>query len=331
MTSALPLADSQRTSTFDFPISRFRFELVALDLVVMPRDNKGNVLRGAFGTIFKDLCCGLSCRKCFESPLRESCAYAAIFEPSPSPGSDRLSGNQDIPRPFVFRPPTESKSRYEPGETFCFELLLFGRAIQYLAYFVVAFRELAEKGFGIGRGRCRLQSIGVQKAEEGTWLPVYSVEDQCVRPEGPSVAAQAAMAESSAAVSEITIEFQTPTELKHDGSVVRVPEFHHLVRRLRDRINAIGWFYGGVALDLDFAEFGRRAESVTRVESDFRWSERDRLSTRTHQRHSIGGFLGSARYQGELTEFLPFLRLGEWTHVGKHAVWGNGQYRIVRP
>jgi hypothetical protein len=58
MTIALPLADSQRTSTFDFPISQFRFELVALDSVVMPRDNKGNVLRGAFGTIFKDLCCG---------------------------------------------------------------------------------------------------------------------------------------------------------------------------------------------------------------------------------------------------------------------------------
>jgi CRISPR/Cas system endoribonuclease Cas6 (RAMP superfamily) len=223
----------------------------------------------------------------------------------------------------------ESKTRYEPGETFCFELLLFGRAMQYLAYFVVAFRELAERGFGIGRGRCRLQHIDVKTPEEGTWASVYSAEDQCVRPAGPSAAAQVLMAESPGVVSEIAIEFQTPTELKHDGSVVRVPEFHHLLRRLRDRINAIGWFYGGVALDLDFAEFGRRAERVTRVESDFRWSERQRLSTRTHQRHSIGGFLGRVRYQGELKEFLPFLRLGEWAHVGKHAVWGNGQYRIV--
>src|SRR5205809_1907391 len=317
-----------RNSRFDFGISRLRFELVAVDSVVMPRDNKGNVLRGAFGTIFKDLCCGAVCRSCHESPLRNACAYAAMFEPSPPPGSERLSANQDIPRPFIFRPPLEPKTRYAPGDAFTFELLLFGRAVQYLAYFVVAFRELAERGFGVGRGRCRLHSIAAQQDSE-TWTLVYTDSDQCVRPAAVSYTANNLMSAEKSPVREVVIDFLTPTELKHDGQQVRIPEFHHLLKRLRDRINAIGCFYNDVTLDIDFAEVGRRAECVQRIDAEITWLDRDRFSTRTHQRHSIGGFVGRARFAGELSEFMPFLRVGEGTHVGQHAVWGNGQYGIV--
>lgn len=310
---------------------RLRFELLAADSIVLPGDNKGNALRGAFGTVFKSLCCGLVCRKCSECALHTGCAYAAIFEPSPPPGSERLSGNQDIPRPFVFRPPGDSKSRYAAGEKLSFDLLLFGAAVQYLAYFVVAFRELAERGFGTGRGRCQLHAIAAQESTGASWTSVYSDTDQCVRPPASYLSANDLLSPAAGGVKEVTIEFLTPTELKYEGRAVRVPEFHHLIKRLRDRINAIGWFYGGAALDLDFAEFGRRAETVQCVAEETVWVDRERYSTRTHRRHSIGGFAGRVRYEGELAEFLPFLRLGEWTHVGKHAVWGNGQYRIISP
>src|SRR5207244_13140397 len=118
--------------------------------------------------------------RCALSPMRDHCAYAAIFEPSPPPGSDRLSNLQDIPRPFVFRPPAAAKSRYERGEVFEFELLLFGRAQEYLPYFIVAFRELAERGFGIGRGRCRLNSVAALDGQ-GRKDEVCSCETPCVR------------------------------------------------------------------------------------------------------------------------------------------------------
>jgi hypothetical protein len=149
--------EAANTPDFHLEIVRLLFRLEAMEPFILPRENKGNVLRGAFGTVFKQISCGSACTRCALSPMRDHCAYAAIFEPSPPPGSDRLSNLQDIPRPFVFRPPADGKSRYEPGDLFEFELLLFGRAQDYLAYFIVAFRELAERGFGIGRGRCRLK------------------------------------------------------------------------------------------------------------------------------------------------------------------------------
>jgi CRISPR/Cas system endoribonuclease Cas6 (RAMP superfamily) len=54
----------------------------------------------------------------------------------------------------------------------------------------------------------------------------------------------------------------------------------------------------------------------------------ERRSSRSRQVHSIGGFVGEAEYEGELTEFLPYLRLAEWTGVGRQTVWGKGAIAV---
>jgi hypothetical protein len=92
-------------------------------------------------------------------PLEASCPYQAVFEPSPPPGADRLSKNQDIPRPFVFRAPQTDRSRFEQGERFEFGLVLIGRALDFLPYFVLSFRELAREGLGLNRARCTLERV----------------------------------------------------------------------------------------------------------------------------------------------------------------------------
>jgi hypothetical protein len=329
--TASDIGDSlAKASAFDLEIGHFTFELAAVDSLVMPRENKGNVLRGAFGSIFKELCCGPSCSICATSPMRAHCPYAAVFEPSPPPGSNRLSANRDIPRPFVFRPPLDSKSRYERGETFEFDLVLFGNALTYFPYFVVTFRELSERGLGIGRGRCRLLSIRSTRpgrpAEE-----VYSDTTQCVRFGADEAFHASAFFTEGDAAGGVQIEFLSPTLIKHDGREVTAPAFHQLIKRLRDRINALACFYGGTPLDMDFAGFGRRAEAVETVEMDTRWVHRERYSSRKGERHPIDGFVGRATYRGNCSEFMPFLRVGEWTHVGKHTVWGNGQFRVIKP
>ena len=43
---------------------------------------------------------------------------------------------------------------------------------------------------------------------------------------------------------------------------------------------------------------------------------------------SLGGLVGEAVYEGDLSPFLPILAAGELVHVGKSTVFGNGLYRI---
>jgi len=55
------------------------------------------------------------------------------------------------------------------------------------------------------------------------------------------------------------------------------------------------------------------------------WS---RFSGRQKQRIKMGGLVGLVTYAGDLADYLPLLALGEFIHVGKGTVFGNGQYRI---
>jgi len=41
-----------------------------------------------------------------------------------------------------------------------------------------------------------------------------------------------------------------------------------------------------------------------------------------------GRFVGSITFEGDFEEFLPFLMLGEYIHVGKGTSFGLGKYEI---
>jgi len=45
----------------------------------------------------------------------------------------------------------------------------------------------------------------------------------------------------------------------------------------------------------------------------------------------MGGFIGLVTFQGNFKEFLPFVNLGEYIHVGKGTSFGLGKYEIIRP
>jgi hypothetical protein len=122
------------------------------------------------------------------------------------------------------------------------------------------------------------------------------------------------------------VHFLTPTELKDAGDVASHVPFAIFFARLRDRIATLRKIYGDGELDVDFRGLGHRAGKINNgslydMESRFAF----RRSSRTTQVHSLGGIVGSAEYEGDLDEFVPWLRAASWTGVGRHTVWGNGQ------
>lgn len=327
------------------------------------------MLRGGFGHAFRRLCCVPQCKDARCCPISTTCPYKAIFEPSPPAGSDRLSKNQDIPRPFVFRAPQSFQNQFQPGQRFDFDLVLIGRALEFLPYFVLSFRELAAQGLGLNRARCTLQRVDalawVLNGKGYLWKPsqhVFDAQDQLFRqvvpldvagwvqrrcqelipppntmarsPEqsegvvhlgkGDAAPCAAGGPQSLSGPTQLRIRFLTPTLLKVGDEVVRRPEFHHVFKRLRDRINALFTFFGDGPLQVDFKGLGQRSEAIEATSSRTEWIDRYRTSSKTGQRHEISGFVGEATYCGELAEFLPWLAMGELVHLGKHTAWGNG-------
>lgn len=129
---------------------------------------------------------------------------------------------------------------------------------------------------------------------------------------------------------EVTLRFLTATTVKAEGKVVAVPQFHQLIKRLRDRVNALASFYCGGALDLDFKALGQQAETVQTVRVNSQWVNRTRR-TRQGFAQDLSGFVGEVTYRGAIGRFLPLLLLGEYVHVGKNAAFGNGWYKLRVP
>lgn len=328
-------------------IGLFRFTINPEQPLVVPAVNKGNMLRGGFGHAFRRLCCVPQCNDAKTCPLANSCPYKAIFEPSPPHGAERLSKNQDIPRPFVFRAPQTRQTRFEPGQRFEFGLVLIGHALDFLPYFVLSFRELATGGLGLNRAGCSLErveqinSIPSAPGREDTQPEViYASEEHRFRVNEALTAGEwikrrldgLLPRNGDLAFQRVRIRFLTPTLLRADGEIVRRPEFHHVFKRLRDRINALCTFYGDGPLNVDFQVLGKRAEEVRTISTSFGWAERHRTSSRTQRRHELSGVVGEGTYEGDLQEFLPWLALGELTGLGRHAAFGNGNidFAILR-
>jgi hypothetical protein len=132
----------------------------------------------------------------------------------------------------------------------------------------------------------------------------------------------------SATVSRLSVRFLTPVELKHGQQIASHPEFGILMARIRDRLSALSSLYGDGPLDMDFAEFGNRAERVVMTRCEVMPVEVTRLSRRTGRRHPMGGFVGKAEYQGVLAEFVPFLRAARFSGVGRQTTWGKGEIEL---
>jgi len=316
----------------NFILNLYRFTFIPETSINMPRFNKGNVLRGAFGSSLKHIVCAISGQECGNCLLKEKCAYTLIFNPIGLGPAKRL---QNTPRGFVVKPPLETDTEYSSIKPLFFEMVLIGDRINYLPYVLVALMELGKYGIGENRGKFKIGDISILKG--GNSEPIYDPATNTVRNLSYSITGNEIIEYARGLKpSGITLQFLTPTRIKYNptgekgkSEVVRVPEFHHLIRRLRDRANALATTYCGGPLNIDFKGIAERAKTGKTKEINLIWIEKRRHKRNEPYYHDQSGFIGSITFEGNLTEFLPLLVLGEYIHVGEDAVFGNGWYKII--
>ena len=314
-------------SWMEFNVARLRLSIRAVETMRLPQ-YKGSTLRGAFGHAFRSVSCGQPGQDCKVCLLRVGCPFAYVFATSPGQDAEVLRLNEEIPRPFVFEPPEDSRCVYAPGETMDFGLVLIGRGIEYLPYFIVTFQELGRNGMGTGRGRFELARVVACVA--GQEHSVYDDTDGRIhwREAECTVSADQIIASRPPQSGDLTVSFKTMTRLKDRGEYMTNPEFHPLLRALLRRISALSYFHCGTRLEADYQGLSARARSVALAANQTTWVDWERYSGRQKEWMSMGGLVGRAVYHGAWQEFWPWLALGEWVHVGKNATFGLGKYVI---
>ncbi|HWF11954.1 MAG TPA: CRISPR system precrRNA processing endoribonuclease RAMP protein Cas6 [Bryobacteraceae bacterium] len=306
-----------------------RFEFIAKDSLYFPPGKAANILRGALGVIFRRIACVPQCAGARVCEMRESCPYARVFEPAAHDGAafpKSPSGLADWPRPFVFRARHLDGRTIAPGDRFHFDLNLFSLEPNVLACFVLTFASIVQEGLGPRRGKAELLQVELLSAEGVPQQIVYEHSTRTIAAALSPVSLD--LTPCAGAPSKIRVEFLTPTELKYEDRIAPRPEFPILFGRIRDRVATLSRLYGAGPLDIDYRGTNSRAARITMTSCRLKRQEIERRSGRTGQTHSIGGFTGSAEYEGDFTEFLPFVIAAKWTGVGRQSVWGKGELAV---
>jgi hypothetical protein len=204
--------------------------------------------------------------------------------------------------------------------------------IDALPYFLVVFRELGHLGIGVNRGRFQIASVEIVDPVSEKRERIYSAEDNLVR----STRMDLGLAQIMERIRDmktdcVTLQFISPTKLIFQEREVNEPQFHHMFKRLRDRLSSLLYFYCGAESNVEqrelFALLGELSEKVEVTSSSLHRHENFRL-TRRKEHHPLSGFTGTISFSGDLRPFLPLLVAGEWISVGKNTVFGNGWYRM---
>lgn len=304
------------------PYRKFYLNLKAIDNLFLP-NYKGSTFRGGFGNAFKKVVCPLRESQCEECPLRQKCVYFYVFETAPDEMSRILNMNkyERVPHPFVIEPPENSTNLVKKSETLSFGLILIGNAVDYLPYFIYTFERLGQIGIGKGRGKFSLQSVNNEEKvvyKKGILIktPPKKIEILTISAENLNI-------------SSLSIRFKTPVRIKYQRELVSDLEFHVLIKNLLRRLSLLGFFHcGKQTFNQNIKELIDLSLEVEKVQSNLKWFDWERYSSRQKTKMFMGGLIGEVTYRGNITPFVNILKAGEILHVGKGTSFGLGKYEL---
>ncbi len=295
-------------------IAKYRFRMVAVDEILLPA-YKGSAFHGGFGHALRKI-----------APTW----YRYLFEPGPPdrpPPTGKTppppSGNSAWPKPFVLLPPLDEERRYPKDHPFECELTLFGTAIQHYPVCHAAL-EYWGNSMGMGENRGKFRVVGVDVARiDSADFPKDATD--------AAIPAERIMAMAPQRADTVNLQYITRLRLKAGNCLHReAPLFNIFLARLLGRLNTLANICsdGELISREQRKELLKQAQSITIRNDSAYWNDWSRYSGRQKEWMKFGGLLGKVTYAGEMAPFLPWLVLGEWTHVGGKTSFGFGKYVI---
>jgi len=322
---ATKMTFSDKLLSVDIKFAKLKLHLTARDQIYLPQF-AGSALRGGFGHALRKSCCAMQAQDCRACMLKTSCLYASVFETSfnhVSAGGYKLS---DYPRPFIIEPTFLNQNKFSPGEPFSCNLILIGKAIEFLPYFIFAFAEMGRHGIGVDRGRYRIDRITDQFGENDNFIFDGASERFTGSVQAHSLNHFVASDKDN---SKIVLTFKTPTRIKSGNHLTKNLNFRLFMQNLFRRLSLLALVCTGNSWGLNYKSLLEKAEAAVEFsESKLYWYDWNRYSSRQKKSMKLGGFLGRISFKGDLEEFLPFIKAGEYLHVGKACTFGLGKYEI---
>jgi hypothetical protein len=307
----------------------YEFTIQALNTIDFAGFN-GSALRGGFGDILRKLTCHTGIADCSTCPSFRDCPFTRIFNVAPPENDAHFKSETQVPRPFIIEAMKERA--LSSGQQGKFRVGLVGAANDDFPYFVLAFQQLGKLGIGKGRGKFKLISV-TSVDPMGRQLPinVFDVEQNKLFPaKAHSVNSNDLIGGMNVnEVSGVRLVFDSPTHISRKGEGTQEPpQFEHIVRGILRRFSDLSALYGDGRPDLNYKELVENSKQVAISTSSIQFKCTQSFSNRKAALTPLAGITGSVDFLGDITQFMPYLVMGQWLHIGKQATFGMGQYHL---
>lgn len=314
---------NSNSKPFTLSYAHFCFTMEALEDSVLP-PYLGSTLRGALGHALRQLVCIFprgDCKKCMH---RWQCAFTYIMATSrQETDSEGNIRSVAVSHPYVIEPPEEQHTHYQKGILLQYRVLLVGNSISLLPLFIAAFMRVGKNGLGRNRHKFILQRVEQEHGGENILL--WQGGDNLLQPPLPIEIGEQEAVETE----RITVILHTPTRLVDKGRLDDSPDFSVFMRAVFRRLDSLGQIHGKGGLELNFQDYINKADQVQLMESNCSWFDWERYSSRQSAYMKLGGLVGKLTYGGDLSKFIPYLKMGQILHVGKNTSFGLGRYTLV--
>jgi hypothetical protein len=295
-------------------------------------EQPGSSLRGAFlNGLWERFCANKQALSCPECPAFTICPVAQLVSPLRAEGQ---SGGQQMPRPYVLRPPVGNQS-FNQGDTLSFGLALFGTASSLFPFVVMAAKTIEQTGWGRSiaanhkqRGRIQIAQINAVNPLNQERQILYSQQQGQVSTPGLIIDHQAIREYAAQLPSDqLTLHFRTPLRLIDNQQLVRRFQVRPFVQRLVERVNQLIQAYG-TGETLPALDVKQLTEQIIISQDSTQWLDITSNSRRQGRGTPIGGLVGKITLNGPLGPLRELLAWGAVIHVGKNTVKGDGWYSI---
>lgn len=295
-------------------------------------EQPGSSLRGAFvGALWQRFCANKQAPSCPECPAFTMCPVAQLVAPMRAEGE---SGGNQVPRPYILRPPLGNQS-FSEGDTLSFSLALFGKASSLFPFVVMAAKSIEQSGWGRPiptnrnqRGYIQISQINAVNPLSQERQILYSQEHGQVSTPGLIIDQQAIREYAAQLPSDqLTLHFRTPLRLIDNKQLVRRFQVRPFVQRLVERVNQLMQHYGS-GETMPTIDINQLTQQIIISQDTTKWIDITSNSRRQGRGTPIGGLVGKITLSGPLGPLRELLAWGAVVHVGKNTVKGDGWYSI---
>ncbi len=292
---------------FDFPYYRYLFECRVTSPILSFTSRRGETIKGLLSGEMKKLFPCAYKAGCHKCDSVADCDYPRFFH------------YQLCKSPYAYTiiPSLNPRSVYYQGETFSFEIRLFGECAKSVFLINYLAPSIEQGGLLTGMGNWYLEKFGrfqmskIFTWHNMTWRQVFQEDKGFLQVDAP-VQYFSEMIEPG--IHEYNqLRFYTPFCLKVSKKSVKEPDLKDIVYFAVMRLRAV---MGDRKLMLS-QDIYDMAEQATKISSEFE---------KTDSVKNTPYYIGQMALENIPKELRPILTVGSFCHIGKGATQGYGGY-----